>query len=89
MDGRKVVAATALLLALGAPAAYAAPGVTVSQVSSLKGTSGTLTGKVVNETGHGEAHDAHRAPAAPRHQARARRQHAGARSRRTARRTTA
>ena len=29
MDGRKVVAATALLLALGAPAAHAAPGVTV------------------------------------------------------------
>ena len=50
MDGRKVVVATAMLLALGAPAAYAAPGVTVSQVSSLKGTSGTLTGTVVNET---------------------------------------
>ena len=51
MDGRRIAAVTAVLMALGAPAAYAAPGVTVSQVSSLKGTSGTLEGKVVNETG--------------------------------------
>ena len=50
MDGRRIAAVTAVLMALGAPAAHAAPGVTVSQVSSLRGTSGTLTGKVVNET---------------------------------------
>ena len=50
MDGRKVAAVTAALLAPTAPAALAAPGVTVSQVSSLRGASGTLTGTVVNET---------------------------------------
>src|SRR5690242_13612960 len=56
MDGRRrwstsvALAATAIGLAV-TPAATAATGVAVSQVSSLKGSAGTLSGKVVNDTG--------------------------------------
>ena len=49
VGGRGVVAAA---IGLGvAPAAMAATGVAVSSVSSLKGSAGTLTGRVVNDTG--------------------------------------
>ena len=59
MDVRRVRAAgaslvTVALMGLAASPALAAPGVSVSAVSSLKAgaTAGTLTGKVVNDTGN-------------------------------------
>lgn len=59
MDVRRVRAAgaslvTVALMGLAASPAFAAPGVSVSAVSSLKAgaTAGTLTGKVVNDTNH-------------------------------------
>jgi hypothetical protein len=58
MDGRKVRAAgaslvVAALMGLAAAPALAAPGVSVTAVSSLKAgaTAGTLAGTVTNETG--------------------------------------
>ena len=56
MDGRRRGSAGAVLavaaIGLGAaPAAMAASGVSVSAVSSLKGNAGTLSGKIVNDTG--------------------------------------
>src|SRR5215218_3861951 len=56
MDGRRRwsagVALTAVAVGLGfTPAALAATGVSVSAVSSLKGSAGTLSGKVVNDSG--------------------------------------
>src|SRR5690242_10105904 len=57
MDVRKVRATGASLVAVAltglvASPALASTGVTVSTVSSLEGTSGTLTGAVFNDTKH-------------------------------------
>jgi hypothetical protein len=50
--GRAAGAAVVVALLAGAPVAYAAPGVSVSEVSSLSAgaTAGTLHGRVVNDT---------------------------------------
>ena len=75
MDGRRVRAAgaslvTVALMGLAASPALAAPGVSVSAVSSLKAgaTAGTLTGKVVNDTGKRDAQRGRGADHAPRHE---------------------
>ena len=69
-------------------AGAAAPGVSVSAVSSLKAgaTAGTLTGKVVNDTGKATRADVTVRISAPRHEARASSAARRSRSPRTARR---
>jgi hypothetical protein len=62
MDGRTVRAAAASLVAvaltgIAASPALASSGVTVTSVSSLKGSAGTLTGKVYNDTGRSRRAD--------------------------------